>query len=757
MSKKFNANSLVGETMKGKKIDNLQLLKDKGFNVPDFLVADKSTDIKESDIPWELCAVRSSSQAEDSMSNSFAGQFDTYLNVPKSDVCEKIKECFESVNNENVKEYAIQNDISIENMQMHVMVQKMIKSEYSGVCFSANPQGILNEMVIVVGKGTGDGVVEDKIQTTSYYYNCTDKVYYYEGKEDYLSNSMIEEIIATVTKIKAVLGEYLDIEFAIENGKLYILQARPITTINADNPLILDNSNIVESYPGLSLPLTCSFVNIVYSGIFKSISRRVLKNEKELAKHEDVFLNMVGNANGRIYYKISNWYTVIKFLPMNEKIIPVWQDMMGVKIKSYDTNKVELSKLMRAKTYINVISEMLHVSRNMEKLSKDFVRINNNFYEKYNDKITAKELVKLYHELHDTLLSCWDVTLLNDVYAFIFTGMIKKRLGNDSNQVISGISNIESLKPVREMIKLAYEKNNMSQSEYEKRFNEYIQIYGDRNLEELKLESKTFRSKPELLTQKLEEYNEDFEKLSDMYKKLSDEPTQENKLKGINKFLAKKAAKGIANRELSRLNRSRIFGIVRLIFSKIGEEFFEKGIINESKDIFWLTVDEVFSYVENEPQDKQSIKDMIEGRKNKYQVFENIPAYQRLIFAQKEFDKVHNSVNSNQIYVSQDKLLGTPCSDGIVEGEALVITDVTKAVDYKNKILVTKMTDPGWVFLLVGAKGVISEKGSLLSHTAIISRELKIPSVVGVENLMRTVKTGDKIRMNGATGEVVVL
>ena len=161
--------------------------------------------------------------------------------------------------------------------------------------------------------------------------------------------------------------------------------------------------------------------------------------------------------------------------------------------------------------------------------------------------------------------------------------------------------------------------------------------------------------------------------------------------------------------------------------------------------------------MENEPKDKQSIKDMIEGRKNKYQVFKNIPAYQRLIFAQKEFDKVHTSVNSNQIYVSQDKLLGTPCSDGIVEGEALVITDVTKAVDYKNKILVTKMTDPGWVFLLVGAKGVISEKGSLLSHTAIISRELKIPSVVGVENLMRTVKTGDKIRMNGATGEVVVL
>ena len=67
------------------------------------------------------------------------------------------------------------------------------------------------------------------------------------------------------------------------------------------------------------------------------------------------------------------------------------------------------------------------------------------------------------------------------------------------------------------------------------------------------------------------------------------------------------------------------------------------------------------------------------------------------------------------------------------------------------------MTDPGWVFLLAAAKGVISEKGSLLSHTAIISRELKIPSVVGVEGLLDTVRSGDMIRMDGRTGVIEIL
>ena len=193
-----------------------------------------------------------------------------------------------------------------------------------------------------------------------------------------------------------LLGELLDIEFAIAGGEISILQARNITTIDNQNPLILDNSNIVESYPGISLPLTASFVNVVYSGIFRSISRRVLKNEKELAKYDDVFSNMVGCANGRMYYKISNWYTIIKFLPMNKKIIPIWQDMMGVKIRNYDEEAVKLPWWLRIKTYFNVISEMLRVQKNMQKLNEDFTRINASFYERYHKDILRAEIIAFF-------------------------------------------------------------------------------------------------------------------------------------------------------------------------------------------------------------------------------------------------------------------------------------------------------------------------------------------------------------------------
>ncbi len=747
--------------MLGKKIENLEILRKNNFPVPEFVVIKKDTDYNGLDIPWDVCAVRSSASIEDGENNSFAGQFDTYLNVPKHEVKSQIEKCFASMEHENVKQYAKYHEVSIEHADMNVIVQKMIDSQYSGVCFTANPQGILNEMVIVVGKGTGDNVVEDKTDITSYYYNTTDKVYYYEGKVDYLSRNLIEQIVELASGMKPILGEYLDIEFAITGEEIHILQARTITTLQGKHPLFLDNSNIVESYPGISLPLTCSFVNIVYSGIFKSISRRVLKNERELAKYDHVFANMVGHVNGRIYYKISNWYTVIKFLPMNHKIIPIWQDMMGVKNKSYSKETVKLPLGVRIKTYFNVVAEMLHVPKNMKKLNEDFIRIQEGFYAKFHEDITPQELVVLYHELYDTLLSCWDVTLLNDIYSFIFTGLVKKRLGEKSNQVISGISNIESLKPIKEMIRLAYDMEKLSEVEYQNRFEAYIHAYGDRNLEELKLESRTFRSNPELLKEKLLQYNEDPDKLAKMYKGLFTETIEDKEtkpLKGVNRFLAKEAAKGIANREISRLNRSRIFGIVRLIFTKIGEDFVKKELIKEQGDIFWLTVEEVFSMVETDGNQKmERLQKLVADRKAQYELFRCLPAYQRLIFEEKEFDKKHRSVNATKFYTDQNKLSGIPCSDGTVEGEALVVTDVTKVKDYKDKILVTKMTDPGWVFLLVGAKGVISEKGSLLSHTAIISRELKVPSIVGVEGLLDTIKTGDKLKMNGSTGEIEVL
>ena len=747
--------------MYGGKADNLILMRDNGIPVPEFVVV---TDGKAPDVAWEISSVRSSADVEDGASDSFAGQFDTFLGVAENELQEKIDLCMASASNKGAAEYLKQREIG-KDIKMSVIVQKMIDADLAGIMFTSNPQGIMNECVITVGKGTGDKVVSDRTDTTSYYYNTNDDLYYYEGADDMLTSDQIHDLIGISSKIKELLGDYLDIEFSIKDGRIYILQARKITTFAGCDPskfLILDNSNIVESYPNLSLPLTCGFVGFVYSGVFEGLCRRIIGEGKYLDGLKPVFGNMVGNVNGRMYYKISNWYTLIKFLPFRKKIIPVWQEMLGVKNKTYDEKqdmKVSFAERMRINR--RIIRAFLNSPSEMEKLNREFIRINDEFYMSYHEGMSNEELLAQYAVIEKKLLACWDITLINDLYTFVYTGLLKHFLrkkyddaDDKTNEFLSGITNIESLKPVRAMIDLAYHRKDLSQEEFEKRTEEYIKLYGDRNLEELKLESPTFRTDPSLLIRKIDEYCEDEAKLEEIHKSIMKDDARD--MSGESRRIRKLAARcttGISNREISRLNRSRIYGMVREIVRSLGKNFLAAGLIDSEKDIFYLTYDEMFAMAK-EPFDA---KDRIKQRKNEYRMYKCLPAFSRIIFEKKEFSKHHVSVNSHRMRSSEDVMQGVPCSGGISEGEALVVEDISMLEDCKDKILVTKMTDPGWVFYLASAKGVISQKGSILSHTAIISREIGIPSVVGVTDVMNRINTGDIVKMDGSSGRIEIV
>ncbi len=779
----------------GSKIENLKTLMGAGISVPEFEVfsfeelvsstaeiqkalktcegksVSEKSDIlksavkksvrvnKEIKLGGDRFSVRSSSCVEDSAENSFAGQFDTFLNVERDEIAEKITDCVCSLYNENVLVYMENAGLDISLLRMNVIVQKMVNSDVSGIVFTANPQGILNETVIVAGKGLGENVVSDKTDTTSYYYSQTDNIYYYDGKENLLSDEKVHEIIDTSKLICKYIGKYTDIEFAIENGELFILQARPITTLSDKNPIIFDNSNIVESYPGLSLPLTISFVETVFAGVFKDTGRRLLRNRKELEKRYDILENTVGTANGRIYYNLNSWYSAMKFLPFSDKIIAVWQELVGVKYKEYDESKNRINPLVKASVYFNTFTELIATPHNMKKLNERFIDIKNYVYRRFEEEMSAKEILELYDKIQDQLLSCWGITLLNDTYAFVFTGLLKARLKKKynnheelANSYISGISNIESMKPVREMIRIAVEKDSISKEEYRHRVSDYIDVYGDRCLEELKLETETFRTNHAMFEAKIREFAEDKEKLVQLLddKKHDDEIVKHDP---ITKFLSRRCVLGIGNREIQRLNRSRIFGMVREAVLRLGGIYAKENCIETQRDIFYLTFDEVRMLAEK-PCD---MKETVISRKRKYEMYSLIPAYSRIIFSEKAFDKNHSSINMTSVHSSEDEMLGVPCSNGVAEGEAYIVTDVRKAKSVKDKILITGTTDPGWVFLLAEAKGVVSEKGSLLSHTAIISRELGIPAVVGIENLLTTVKNGDKVRVDGSTGIVKIL
>ncbi|HXH75523.1 MAG TPA: PEP/pyruvate-binding domain-containing protein [Bacteriovoracaceae bacterium] len=103
---------------------------------------------------------------------------------------------------------------------------------------------------------------------------------------------------------------------------------------------------------------------------------------------------------------------------------------------------------------------------------------------------------------------------------------------------------------------------------------------------------------------------------------------------------------------------------------------------------------------------------------------------------------------------SPDQVFGIPCSGGKAEAECVVVRDLNQASDLNGKILVAHSMDPEWGYLFTGLKGIIIEKGSLLSHAAIISRELGIPCIINAANATTLIKTGMKVSMDGDNGEI---
>jgi pyruvate,water dikinase len=105
----------------------------------------------------------------------------------------------------------------------------------------------------------------------------------------------------------------------------------------------------------------------------------------------------------------------------------------------------------------------------------------------------------------------------------------------------------------------------------------------------------------------------------------------------------------------------------------------------------------------------------------------------------------------------ESSLTGSGACPGRVTGRVRVVLDPRGARLEPGEILVARQTDPGWVVLFPAAAGLLVERGSLLSHSAIVSRELRLPCIVSLPGITTTLKTGDLVEMDGASGTVRIL
>jgi len=743
------------------KAENLKILRDNGFPVPPFTVVTGS-EVDLSFSQAETFAVRSTFEGEDTGDSSFAGQFDTLLDVPRAEVASAVEQVRKSYEKETIRAYreallrksgeapsVVPEDHA--SRTAPVLVQEMLHPDMAGVAFSSNPTGLLNEIVLVVGEGLGDAVVEDRADTTTYYYNKDDALYYYEtqGTSPTLETGVLETLWDLVKRVEELYGRPMDIEYAICGTEVYLLQARPITTFRGKDLIVLDSSNIVESYPDLTLPLSMSFAKEIYYEIFRALLVRATNGSSVVSELDASLRDMVAMANGRVYYRITSWYDILRLMPFSDRFIAIWQEMLGVSNKVVDSDlKVPIrTKAVMLKTILNYLQI---TPREMDKLS-EFYETYANDLEQELDRLARAEgaekvrgLLRKYHSLKNDVIPRWDITLMNDMYAFLFTALSGKK----NREQLSNLSNLASMEPAKAMNALAEtaRTQGMDSDAYRTQKEQFLSDYGDRCLGELKLETRTYRTNPELVDLYVERLSEPANTPS--------APSAQNAVpsRTLNPFV-RRARIGIRNREISRLNRTRLYGFGRTIFTEIGNALYDMDLLDDPLDVFYLYIPELETYASWDRKEGADFRRRVDERKKQYEQFAELPPYTRLVYDGQIHQKQTHGLRTDRP-TAPGVMTGTGVSHGTAVGEAFVVEQPDLSMDTTGKILVTHSTDPGWVFLIQNAAGIVAEKGSLLSHTAIITRELGKPAVVGVKDATRLIQTGDTVVVDADAGTV---
>ena len=725
-----------------------------------------------------------------------------------------------------------------------VIIQEMLFPEKSGVLFTKNPKGLLSEMVAVLGQGLGDKVVEDQENVLTYHYFPGESLYqegklrdnymgdekdadlekasrirlenenFADSKKDHRAGTIVltEKELKTLftlgERIEQLFQKPMDIEFAIEGGKIYILQAREITTLDTHLPIrILDNSNISESFPGICLPLSVSFAKEMYCGIFTSLGRRFLG--KKVSSYKELFQRMVGEFSGRMYYEISSWYDILRLLPFSKKIIPVWQGMLGVSNEEISFSKKKPSFFLKCRIAFLFCYYFLVSQRKMKALDCFFKERYASYTKQVEDEEDVKALFSLFLKMKEDLLREWDITLMNDMVSFISTHLYGKKTA----------FSLETMKPVRALsaLKAVAGKHGLDSGEYRREKKSYISAYGDRIEGELKLETRTYRTNEELLdrwildaleTEKAgqdsrgdfpkEKYSlrkdcseaehsmqkaygkkDSFEKDSietDCSEKDCEETSRMEKpseAKLRKSFLYRLAESSCNNREISRLHRTRCFGLMRSIVDKIGEKTI-------GFDVYYLSLEELEEMLFSGKDFSLKIARDKELRK----AYERLPVLSRVkLLGKVDRDPLEGEIRvlsyesfkgkGNKEGKSRDTeegkgeterkedgestprvFLGRGVSKGIFRGEVLKIKRLQeiRVAEAKGKILLSYSTDPGWFPYLNMASGLITERGSLLSHSAILARELEKPAVVNIPHIMKELQSGDIVEIDGDLG-----
>jgi rifampicin phosphotransferase len=757
-------------------------------------------------------AVRSSATAEDLPTASFAGQQDTYLNIiGKEAILKHISKCWASLFTERAVTYRLQNGFDHRKVHLSVVVQKMVFPQASGILFTADPVTSNRKVVSIDASfGLGEALVSGLVNADIYKVRngkvidkkiSTKKLAIYALQDggtkeqeieperqnrQALTDEQILQLEHMGRKIEEHFGSPQDIEWCLVDDTFNIVQSRPITTL-----FPIPEANDEENHVYVSVghqqmmtdplkPLGMSFFQLISFGprfkaggwLFVDVaqmlaspdSRKMLldtmgqhdplmKNALMTIVERDFIKSLPNDKEEQSFGKSNKSVSSADFQPQIENDPTIVTDL----IKKSQTSIEELKQNIKTKSGSDLFHFILEDIKELKKILFDpqstavfMTAINASLWinEKMEEWLGEKNAADtLSQSVPNNITSEMGLALL-DVADVI----------RPYPEVIDYLQHVKDDNFLDKLVKFD------GGQETRDAIYAYLNKYGMRCAGEIDITKTRWSEKPTTLVPMILSNIKNFEpnagnrkfeqgrqealkKEQELLDRLKQLPDGEQKAKETKRMIDL-IRNFIGYREYPKYGMINRYFLYKQALLKEAEQLVQEGVIHEKEDIYYLTFEE--------------LREVVRINKLNY----------RIISKGKDEYKLHEKLTPPRVITSDGEIIageykrenlpaeaivGLPVSSGVIEGRARVILNMEDADLEDGDILVTSFTDPSWTPLFVSIKGLVTEVGGLMTHGAVIAREYGLPAVVGVENAIKLIKDGQRIRVNGTEGYVEIL
>ncbi|MGH2628860.1 MAG: PEP/pyruvate-binding domain-containing protein, partial [Anaerolineales bacterium] len=746
----------------------------------------------------ESVAVRSSAVDEDGATASFAGQHATVLDVAgEESFLAAVAVCLASLHSEAAVSYRSRAGAT-DRAQMAVVVQRMVRPEVAGVAFSIDPvTGDPSRVVIEAVAGSGEALVSGKAEadrTVLDRHTLTPIEAHHPGVP-VLSPILAAEIARHALRAEDVFGAPQDIEFAVEEGRIWMLQSRPITTAAAANTTggwvsefdtatapdeLWTSANVQEVLPAILTPLTMSTFN-------EYVHKAYTEGYQELGVlDKDEWPMFVGIFYSRAFLNVGATRLIA------ERVIGADPDgvehrFLGGELAPPKRTAAVTRRVWkyRLRTIIPMLRMSMGIHKAGERIERDTLAMEQKARTEGVDALTGAELAARRRELSDFVAHTFRVHLQAsgcagfgfEQVAKLVKPVLKDETEGTMPALFTGMRGVESAQigldlwalsrvALREGIDGRLRDPDFDPgasdlpSAWRTAFDAFLQRHGHRGLNEMEPAAPNWRQDPSPAISVVRSF-------LDMPESQSPEATlarQEQERLRLTDDLAKRmnllkrwffryqlkqAQAWVSRREHTKSVIVRGTRLVDYYLPAAERRLIDAGTIESADDIFFLTAAEVDGVLMGATV--PDLRPTVLRRRREMERNRHVQLPER-------FYGHPTPIEPDLSHHAGDVLTGTPVSPGLVTGRARVITDpATDGPMQPGEILVAPVTDAGWTPLFALASGLVVDMGSALSHGSTVAREYGLPAVVNVRRGTRSIRTGDLVQVNGHKGTVTIV